>query len=55
MEVNECEVRFQLDSSADVNTIQLSLLEKNRFTSVLKLFACSTNQASLLLGKLNSR
>lgn len=46
MEVNECEVRFQLDSGADVNTIQKKFVRKeqvHKCSKTLRMF----NKSSL--------
>ena len=42
MQVNGCEVRFQLDSGADVNTIYQKFVKKSQVKSTSQKLSCST-------------
>ena len=51
MEVNECEVRFQLDSGADVNTIQKKFVRKEQVHKCSKTFRMFNKSSLTPLGE----
>ena len=51
MQVNGCEVRFQLDSGADVNTMCQKIVKKSQVKSTSQKLICGTplGQVTLIM------